>query len=104
KRTGPDLHRIGGKYPDDWHRVHFMNPRELVPDSIMPAYPWLAERAANADGDITARLNALVFLGHPYTEEQIQGAPAALEGKSELDALIAYLQGLGLHPATGAHH
>jgi cytochrome c oxidase cbb3-type subunit 2 len=103
KRTGPDLHRIGGKYSDEWHRVHFMNPREVVPKSIMPAYPWLADRAANADGDIKARLEALVILGHPYTQEVIEGADAALEGKTELDAVIAYMQSLGKHP-SGEHH
>ena len=103
KRTGPDLHRVGGKYTDEWHRVHFMNPRDVVPESIMPAYPWFATRAANADGDIRARLEALVILGHPYSQEVIEGADAALEGKTELDAVIAYIQGLGRHP-SGEHH
>lgn len=96
KRTGPDLHRIGGKYPDVWHEVHFMDPRSVVPDSIMPAYPWLAERAADADGDIRQKLRVLKFLGHPYEDAVIENAPAALEGKTELDAMIAYLQGMGL--------
>ncbi len=96
KRTGPDLHRIGGKYSDVWHEVHFMDPRSVVPDSIMPAYPWLAERAANADGDIRRKLRVLKFLGHPYEDAVIENAPAALEGKTELDAMIAYLQGMGL--------
>ena len=95
KRTGPDLHRIGGKYSDVWHRIHMLNPREVVPGSIMPAYPWLAERSATQAGDITAKMRGLKMLGHPYTEEQIAAAPAALEGVSELDALIAYLQILG---------
>jgi cytochrome c oxidase cbb3-type subunit 2 len=95
KRTGPDLHRVGGKYTDDWHRLHMTNPRSVVPGSIMPAYPWLAERAANANGDIVARMRALRALGTPYTDEEIAAAPAALEGKTELDALIAYLQSLG---------
>lgn len=96
KRTGPDLHRIGGKYSDAWHRVHFLDPRRVIPESIMPAYPWLAERAAGADGDIIQKLEALRLLGHPYTDAQIEGAEAALAGKTELDALIAYLQGLGV--------
>ena len=95
KRTGPDLHRIGGKYSDEWHRLHMLNPRDVVADSIMPAYPWLAERAANADGDIERKMRALKMLGHPYTDEEIAAAGAALDGKTELDALIAYLQGLG---------
>jgi len=95
KRTGPDLHRIGGKYTDDWHRVHFIDPRSVVPESIMPAYPWLADREANAAGDIQQRLRALRFLGHPYEDSDIAEADAALEGFSELDALIAYLQVLG---------
>jgi cytochrome c oxidase cbb3-type subunit 2 len=95
KRTGPDLHRIGGKYTDAWHRVHMLDPRSVVPQSIMPAYPWLAERAANHDGSIERRLAALRRLGHPYSDETIQGAAASLEGATELDALIAYLQGLG---------
>lgn len=95
KRTGPDLHRIGGKYTDDWHRVHFTDPRSVVPKSIMPAYPWLADREANAAGDIQQRLRALRFLGHPYEDSDIAEADAALEGLSELDALIAYLQVLG---------
>lgn len=95
KRTGPDLARIGGKYSDVWHRVHLLNPRGVVPASIMPAYPWLEARAANADGDIEVRLRTLRTLGHPYDEETIANAEAALEGMSELDALIAYLQVLG---------
>jgi cytochrome c oxidase cbb3-type subunit 2 len=94
KRTGPDLLRVGGKYTDTWHRVHMLDPRAVVPASIMPAYPWLAERAAD-DGSIGARLRALRRLGHPYSDEEIAGAPAALEAKTELDALIAYLQALG---------
>jgi len=95
KRTGPDLHRIGGKLTDDWHRAHFLDPRSVVPQSIMPAYAWLAEREANHDGSIERRLRALKRLGHPYSEETIAGAAASLEGATELDALIAYLQGLG---------
>ena len=95
KRTGPDLHRIGGRYTDVWHRAHLMDPRSVVPNSIMPAYPWLERRAADADGDIARRMRALRFLGHPYTDAEIDAAPAALAGATELDALIAYLQGLG---------
>jgi cytochrome c oxidase cbb3-type subunit 2 len=95
KRTGPDLARVGGKYTDDWHRVHFANPRAVVPQSIMPAYPWLAQRAAGADGDIAARLRALQTLGHPYDDETIESAQASLDGLTELDALIAYIQVLG---------
>jgi cytochrome c oxidase cbb3-type subunit 2 len=94
KRTGPDLQRLGGKYTEAWHRLHMTDPRAVVPDSIMPAYPWLAERAAD-DGSIRRRLRALETLGHPYADEDIEAAPAALEGKTELDALIAYLQSLG---------
>lgn len=101
KRTGPDLHRIGGKYTDAWHRVHLLDPRTVVPQSIMPAYPWLAEREANHDGSIERRLLALKKLGHPYTEETINGAAASLEGRTELDALVAYLQGLGTNLPTG---
>ena len=95
KRTGPDLHRVGGKYTDAWHRVHLLDPRSVVPQSIMPAYPWLAGRAANHDGSIERRLRALRRLGHPYTDETIDQASASLEGATELDALVAYLQGLG---------
>ena len=94
KRTGPDLHRVGGRYSDEWHRVHLLNPRDVVPESNMPSYPWLAKTRANAN-DIEAKLRALGRLGVPYSEEDFQGARKALEGKSEMDALIAYLQGLG---------
>ena len=103
KRTGPDLLRVGGRYTDAWHRVHLVEPRAVVPASIMPAYPWLAGRAAD-DGSVQARMRTLRALGHPYTDEQIEAAPAALEGKTELDALIAYLQGLGKHAAASADH
>ena len=94
KRTGPDLARVGGRYSDDWQRLHLMDPRALVPESNMPAYPWLADRMV--DGDlITAKMKALQTLDDPYTDEQITAAAGEVEGKSELDALIAYLQGLG---------
>jgi cytochrome c oxidase cbb3-type subunit 2 len=95
KRTGPDLHRIGGKYSDIWHRVHLLDPRDVVSNSIMPAYPWLAERPASAAGDIQANLRALQRLGHPYADAEIEAAPGQLEGLLEVDALIAYLQMLG---------
>lgn len=95
KRTGPDLHRVGGKYSDEWHRLHLNNPRDVVPNSIMPAYPWLAERPANGSRDIGKRMAALKRLGHPYSEEDIVNAQTALEGKTELDAVVAYLQKLG---------
>ncbi len=96
KRTGPDLARVGGRYSDDWHRVHLINPRDVVPESIMPGYPWL-ETAPLDEGDIQRRMRVLRALGHPYTDEAIEKAPEALAGKTEMDALIAYLQGLGIH-------
>ena len=96
KRTGPDLHRVGGRYSDDWHRVHLINPRDVVPESIMPAYPWLAENALDGS-DIQAKMKTLVILGHPYSDAEIEAAPATLEGKTELDAVVTYLQALGLH-------
>lgn len=95
KRTGPDLHRLGGKFSDDWHRIHLIEPRAVVPASIMPAYPWLADRDASQAGDIEKKMRALTVLGHPYTEEQISNAAGELEGMKEIDALIAYLQILG---------
>ena len=94
KRTGPDLHRVGGRYSDEWHRLHLLNPRDLVPESNMPSYPWLAKTPANAE-DIEAKLRALRFLGVPYTEEQVAAARKELQGRTELEALIAYLQVLG---------
>jgi cytochrome c oxidase cbb3-type subunit 2 len=94
KRTGPDLARVGGRYSDDWHRIHLDNPRDLVPESNMPGYPWLAGNSADA-GDIEAKLKVLRLLGHPYTDEDLAGARKALAGKTEQDALIAYLQVLG---------
>jgi len=94
KRTGPDLHRVGGRYSDEWHRIHFINPRDLVPESNMPGYPWLARAPANA-ADIEAKMRALRLVGVPYTEEEVKGARGELQGKSEMDALIAYMQVLG---------
>jgi len=94
KRTGPDLHRVGGRYSDEWHRVHMINPRDVVPESIMPGYPWLAETMVDGS-DIQTKMETLRTLGAPYTDAEIEAAPKALEGKTELDALIAYLQGLG---------
>ena len=96
------MQRIGGKYSDVWHRIHLIDPRAVVNNSIMPAYPWLAERAANADGDIQVRLQVLRKLGHPYTDEEIEAAPGLLEGLTEIDALIAYLQVLGTSTDVGA--
>ena len=95
KRTGPDLARVGGRYGDEWHRIHLNNPRDVVPESNMPGYPWLARTAADAT-DIEKKMQVLRMLGHPYSDDDIKGAKAALAGKTEQDALIAYLQGLGL--------
>ena len=104
KRTGPDLARVGGRYSDDWHRVHLTNPRDVVPESNMPAYPWLAD--APVDVSLTVKkVRALRGLGEPYTDAEIDGAAATLVDKTELDAVIAYLQGLGRHapgPAASA--
>ncbi len=94
KRTGPDLARVGGRYSDEWHRAHLDNPRDVVPESNMPGYPWLAKTALDPQG-IVPKMTALKRLGDPYTDAQIAAAPKDLEGKTELDALIAYLQGLG---------
>ena len=96
KRTGPDLARVGGRYSDEWHRIHFRNPRDVVPESNMPSYHYLQNAAANA-GSIQSHMKALRRLGVPYTEEEIANAPKELEGKTEEDALIAYMQGLGIH-------
>jgi cytochrome c oxidase cbb3-type subunit 2 len=94
KRTGPDLARVGGKYSDEWQRLHLINPRDLVPESNMPGYPWLEER--KIDASLTPRkMAALRKVGVPYTDAEIVAAPSAVEGKTEMDALIAYLQGLG---------
>ena len=99
KRTGPDLARVGGRYSDDWHRVHLRNPRDVVPESNMPDFPWLEQRTI--DAALTPRkMRALRTVGVPYTDEQIAAAPAAVQGQSEMNALIAYLQGLGLASQT----
>jgi cytochrome c oxidase cbb3-type subunit 2 len=94
KRTGPDLARVGGRYSDEWHRVHLTNPRDVVPESIMPAYPWLGKTEVDAS-TIQKKMRVLRVLGVPYTDEDIASAPDALKGKTELDAVVAYLQVLG---------
>jgi cytochrome c oxidase cbb3-type subunit 2 len=100
KRTGPDLARVGGRYSDDWHRVHLNQPRDVVPESNMPAYPWLEQ--TQVDGALVAeKMIALRKLGDPYTDADIQGAKAAVEGKTELDAVVAYLQSLGRNAPKG---
>ena len=96
KRTGPDLARVGGRYSDEWHRTHLTNPRDLVPESNMPAYPWLEKTPANA-ASIQAHMNGLRTLGAPYSDEEIAKAPEDVKGRTELDAVIAYLQVLGTH-------
>ncbi len=100
KRTGPDLARVGGRYNDEWHRVHLMNPRDLVPESNMPRYPWLAENKVDG-ATIAKHLQALRTVGVPYTDEDIAGAAKAVDGKTELQAVIAYLQGLGTATKRG---
>ena len=95
KRTGPDLHRIGGKYSDEWHRIHLNNPRDLVPESNMPAYSWLEKTAIDPES-VAPHMTGLRRLGAPYTDDQIAGAADAVKGKTEMDAVIAYLQGMGL--------
>lgn len=94
KRTGPDLARVGGRYSDDWHRAHLYNPRNVVPESKMPAYPWLVENTLDGK-DTVAKIEAMRWLGVPYTDEDIKGAVAAVKGKTEMEALVAYLQVLG---------
>ena len=101
KRTGPDLARVGGKYSDEWHRLHLLDPREVVPESNMPRYPWLEKTLIDAP-DMQARMRVLKFLGDPYDDAAIEGAPGTLEGKTELDALVAYLQKLGVRPPESA--
>lgn len=96
KRTGPDLARVGGRYSDDWHRAHLFNPRDVVPESNMPAYPWLEATAVDAKS-IQSHMRGLRTLGAPYSDEEIAKAPDDVGGKTELDAVIAYLQVLGIH-------
>jgi cytochrome c oxidase cbb3-type subunit 2 len=100
KRTGPDLARVGGRYSDDWHRAHLLNPRDVVPESNMPPFPWLEH--ASVDGDeVASKMRALKKLGDPYSDADIAGAASAVDGKTELDAVVAYLQGLGRHAPRG---
>ncbi|MET0856809.1 MAG: cytochrome-c oxidase, cbb3-type subunit II, partial [Telluria sp.] len=99
KRTGPDLARVGGRYSDEWHRTHLDSPRDLVPESNMPNYPWLA-KARLVPADVVPKMRALQRLSVPYSEQEIKDAPATLEGKTEQDALVAYLQGLGTQIKT----
>ncbi len=94
KRTGPDLARVGGRYSDDWHRAHLYNPRNVVPESKMPAYPWLVENKLDGK-DTVAKIEAMRWLGVPYTDEDISGAVTAVKGKTEMEAVVAYLQVLG---------
>jgi cytochrome c oxidase cbb3-type subunit 2 len=94
KRTGPDLHRVGGRYSDEWHRLHLLDPRSVVPESNMPSYPWLARTVANAE-DVEAKMRALRRVGVPYQDEDIAKAKDELKDRTEMDALIAYLQALG---------
>ena len=96
KRTGPDLHRVGGRYSDDWHRVHLKNPRAVVPESNMPGYPWLNDNLVDAEL-VAKSMQALRLINTPYTDQQIENIPNELAGKTEMDALVAYLQGLGIH-------
>ncbi|HEY5852409.1 MAG TPA: cytochrome-c oxidase, cbb3-type subunit II [Lysobacter sp.] len=100
KRTGPDLARVGGRYSDDWHRVHLINPRDVVPESNMPSFPWLAENKVDG-AEVERRMRALKRIGDPYTPEDLAGAAAAVKGKTELDAVVAYLQALGKHAPRG---
>ena len=95
KRTGPDLARVGGRYSDEWHRIHLLNPRDVVPESNMPAFPWLARNTVDG-ATIQKHMTALRTVGVPYTDEEIANAPKDVDGKSELEAVVAYLQGLGL--------
>jgi cytochrome c oxidase cbb3-type subunit 2 len=100
KRTGPDLARVGGRYSDDWHRVHLINPRDVVPESNMPSFPWLEKNELDGE-QITRHMRALKTLGDPYTDAQIHKAADDVAGKTELDAVVAYLQGLGKHAPRG---
>lgn len=97
KRTGPDLARVGGRYSDEWQYVHLLNPRDVVPESNMPAYPWLAERMVDP-ALVTRKMRRLQMLGDPYTDAQIANAAAEVRGRTEIEALIAYLQALGTNP------
>ncbi len=99
KRTGPDLARVGGRYSDEWHRTHLNNPRDVVPESNMPNYPWLAKTRLKPE-DVVPKMRALKRMGDPYTEAEIAAAPAELADKTEEDALVAYLQGLGTQIKT----
>ena len=101
KRTGPDLARVGGRYSDEWQRAHLMNPRDLVPESNMPGFPWLANRTLDGD-DVTRKMQALRRIGVPYTDTDVTAAAAAVAGHTEMDALIAYLQGLRFHGEAAA--
>ena len=107
KRTGPDLSRVGEKYSDEWQRIHLLDPRKVVPQSIMPAYPWLERKKANRANDIHLRMKALQRLGHPYTDEEIANAASEVASLTELDALVEYLQSLkidgSVEPYEGAH-
>jgi cytochrome c oxidase cbb3-type subunit 2 len=100
KRTGPDLARVGGRYSDDWHRVHLINPRDVVPESNMPSFPWLAKNRIDGS-DLTDRMRALQRLGDPYSDAEISKAAGEVQGKTELQAVVAYLQGLGKHAPRG---
>jgi cytochrome c oxidase cbb3-type subunit II len=100
KRTGPDLARVGGRYSDDWHRVHLVNPRDVVPESNMPSFPWLAKNTLDG-AEVTAHMRALQRLGDPYTDAQVAAAAADVADKTELDAVVAYLQALGKHAPRG---
>ena len=100
KRTGPDLARVGGRYSDDWHRVHMINPRDVVPESNMPSFPWLARNTLDG-AEVTAHMRALKRLGDPYSDEEVANAANDVAGKTELDAVVAYLQALGKHAPRG---
>lgn len=101
KRTGPDLARVGARYSDDWHRVHLKNPRDVVPESNMPGYPWLSQALVDPD-QVEKKMKVLALMGHPYSEEDFAGARAAVTGQTEMDAVVAYLQGLGVTPKEAA--
>ena len=100
KRTGPDLARVGGRYSDAWHRVHLNNPRDVVPESNMPSFPWLSKNTLDGD-TVQSHMRALKRLGDPYSDAEIAAAPAVVDGKTEMDAVVAYLQGLGRHAPRG---